>query len=103
MSEPDVDLQLIIGMGENARPARGRSSSSDGTTSRNSKPEAATASQITTIATMSAMRSHVTGLEPAAAAAERRCGQVPGRSHRSIRSVTMKNTTLTRMTKQIAA
>ena len=40
---------------------------------------------------------------------EPRCGmtrcrrQVPGLSHRSIRSVPMKNNTLTRMTKQIAA
>ena len=33
----------------------------------------------------------------------RRSRQVPGLSHRSIRSVPMKNNTLTRITKQIAA
>ena len=74
----------------------------DGTTSRNRMPEAATASQITRIVRRMTMRSRVTGLSHGSAAA--RCArQVPGLSHRSIRSVPMKNNTLTRMTKQIAA
>ena len=74
----------------------------DGTTSRSRMPEAATASQITSIVSRMTMRSRVTGLSHGS----RRRGrsrQVPGLSHRSIRSVPMKNKTLTRMTKQIAA
>ena len=40
---------------------------SDGTTSRNSRPDAATASQISTIDAIRPMRSHVTGLSAGAA------------------------------------
>ena len=87
----------MVSSSNNARPM----TSSDGTTSRNSRPEAATASQMATIATMMAMRSSVTGLD--ARSSHWRARQAAGLSHRSIRSVAMKKITLTRMTKQIAA
>ena len=80
--------------------------SSEGTTSRNSRPDAATASHTTTSVTMIATRSSSTRRRSGSAdhppATSRRC-HAPGLSHFSIRSVTTKNTTLTMMTKQMAA
>ena len=75
---------------------------SEGTTSRNSRPDAAVASQTTMMMTTMTMRSRVTGLSHGAGG-RGRAGQMPGLSHFSIRSVPMKNNTLTRITKQIAA
>ena len=72
---------------------------SEGTTSRNSRPEAATASQVTRTTATIATRVSVTGLTSGGA----RRGQSAGLSHRSSLSVRRKNTTLTRITKQIAA
>ena len=76
---------------------------SDGTTSRNSRPDAASASHAaSTIATI-AIRSTQHWRVGAAAVAGARALSPRGRSHRSSRSVTSKNTMLARITKQIAA
>ena len=74
---------------------------SEGTTSRKGRPDAAIASQISTI---DAIRADA---QPRHRAEHRRgdgpVGQSAGISHRSTRSVSMKNMTLIRITKQIAA
>ena len=81
-----------------ARPT----ATSDGTTSRNSSPEAASASQTHQDRQKDDNAQPRDRAEPRHGSL-RRSRQVPGLSHRSIRSVPMKNNTLTRITKQIAA
>ncbi len=73
---------------------------SDGTTSRNSHPEAASASHAASTVTMIAMRS--TQHAPRSGYRRGAMRYAVGCSHRSTRWVTSKNTTLAATTKQIA-
>ena len=67
------------------------------------QPDADTASQITTTATMMAMRSAVTGRSGSRSGLAAGKVQSAGLSHRSSLSIRMNTQMLTRMTKQIAA